>query len=121
MMAGDGQVRREAGMISAELAVALVSLLLVLALVLGVLRAGMDRAAAVSVAGAVAREAARGGDTATLWSDLRSGLPSGSTVALAESGALVRATVRVPVSTGVAGVVLPEVVEVEAHAVRERP
>lgn len=121
MTVRDGQEGRESGMVSAELAVALVSLLLVLALILGVLRAGMDRSAAVSVAGAVAREAARGGDTSTLWGELRSGLPSGSTLALTDRGALVRATVRVPVTAGVAGVLLPQVVEVEALAVRERP
>jgi hypothetical protein len=117
----DGQDRRESGMVSAELAVALVSLLLVLALFLGALRAGMDRAAAVSAAGALAREASRGGDTSTLWAELSGGLPTGSTMALAESGALVRAVVRVPVSGGFARVVLPEAVEAEAVAARERP
>src|SRR5690606_1063821 len=56
--------RGESGMVSAELAVGLVTLLLVLSLMLGVVRIGLDRAAAVSAAGAVAREAARGGDIA---------------------------------------------------------
>lgn len=120
MVAG-GQERPESGMVSAELAVSLVTLLLVLALVLGVLRAGLDRSAAVSVAGAVAREAARGGDASVLWGELRGGLPSGSTMTLTESGALVSATVHVPVSAGIAGVVLPETVEVEVLAVREEP
>lgn len=115
-----GRGRHESGMVSAELAVSLVTLLLVLALVLGVLRAGMDRSAAVSVAGTVVREAARGGDTSTLWGELRVGLPSGSTVELTEGGDLVRATVRVPVSVGIAGVLLPDVIEVEALAMRER-
>ena len=56
--------RPDAGMATAELAVGMVSLLLVLALVLTGLRAGMDRAGAISVAGLLAREAAHSGPAA---------------------------------------------------------
>lgn len=108
-------------MASAELAVSLVALLLVLALVLGALRAGMDRSAAVSVAGGVAREAARGGDTAAAWARLRSGLPAGSTVTLDTGGGFVSVTVAVPLRGGLAGAALPDVLHVQATAVLERP
>jgi hypothetical protein len=120
-MTGDGRERRESGMVSAELAVSLVTLLLVLAIVLGVLRAGMDRSAAVSAAGVLAREAARGGATATVWGELRRGLPPGATMSVTDAGALVRVRVRVPVSAGIAGPLLPEAVEAEVIAVQERP
>lgn len=108
-------------MVSAELAVALVALLLVLSALLGVLRAGMDRAAAVSVAGAVAREEARDGAVGPLWARLRDGLPPGSALTLGERGDLVRATVSIPAPSGPARLLLPDGVRVEALALREAP
>lgn len=120
-MVRGGRGRPEAGMVSAELAVSLVTLLLVLALVLGVLRAGMHRSAAVSVAAAVAREAARGGDASRVWAELRAGLPSGTTLTMSAGSGLLRATVRVPVSSGPASWLLPEQVVVEALALSEDP
>jgi len=121
-MARDGQERdRESGMVSAELAVSLVTLLLVLAMVLGAVRAGMDRAASVSVAGAIAREAARGGVASAVWQDLRDGLPAGSSMALWRDGAMVTATVSVPVRVGLASVVLPDRMSVRAVARMEDP
>jgi hypothetical protein len=108
-------------MVSAELAVSIVTLLLVLSVLLGVLRTGMDRAAAVSVAGAVAREAARDGAVPPLWGRLREGLPPGSSLSLRESGGLVHATVRIPAASGLVRLVLPDGVQVEALAHREGP
>lgn len=108
--------RRERGMVSAELAVGLVTLLLVLALVLGAVRVGMDRAAGISVAGSIAREVARGEDPGALWSQARRGLPDGSGYAVTTSGRQVTATVRLPVGGGVLGRLLPTVTEVSAVA-----
>lgn len=113
--------RGESGMVSAELAVGLVTLLLVLSLVLGVVRVGLDRAAAVSAAGAVVREAARGGDTAGAWARSREALPDGSHYTQSASGGFVTVSVRVPVRAGVVGVLLPELGPVEAVARVEDP
>lgn len=108
-------------MVTAELAVSLVTLLLVLALLLGVLRAGSHRTAAVSVAGAVAREHARGGDAALAWERLRAGLPAGSTVSVGEDDGLVLVAVRIPRAHGIGSAVLPPAIVVEALALKERP
>ena len=114
--------RLETGMVTAELAVGLVSLLLVLAVVFAGLRAGMDRAAAASVAGLLAREAAHSGPlgAGALWTDLRPRLPSGSSMTVEQSSGLVVVQVRVPVRGALAALVLPEVVTAEAVARDER-
>ena len=110
-------------MATAELAVGLVSLLLVLAMVLAGLRAGMDRAGAVSVAGLLAREAAHSGPSGAsdLWTELRTRLPSGSSMTVGSRSGLVQVRVRVPVRSGLATVVLPDSVTAEAVARDERP
>ena len=115
--------RLDTGMVTAELAVGLVSLLLVLAVALAGLRAGMDRAGAASVAGLLAREAAHSGASGAdeLWSDLRARLPAGSSMTVATVTGLVVVRVSVPVRAGVAEPVLPDVVTVEAVARDERP
>lgn len=113
--------RDDEGMASAELAVGLVTLLLVLALVLGALRVGMDRAAALSVAGSLAREAARGGDHVDLWSRSGEGLPRGSRYVIATDGSLVTVTVVLPARDGAVRLVLPGPTEVSATALRELP
>jgi hypothetical protein len=112
----------ETGIVTAELAVGLVSLLLVLAMVLGGLRAGMDRAAAASVAGLLAREVGHSGPTAggELWSDVRRRLPAGSSMTMTVGSGLVVVQVRVPVRAGVARQLLPDAVTVEAVARDER-
>ena len=121
MTLGEERVRRETGMVTAELAVSLVTLLLVLALVLGALRAGGHRTAAVSVAAAVAREHARGGDSTLAWERLRTGLPTGSTVHVSEDAGLVLVAVRIPRAPGIASAVLPDSLLVEARALKEAP
>lgn len=118
-MAQGGRERPDSGMATAEFAVGMVTLLLVLALVLGAARAGMDRAAAVSAAGAAAREAARGGDAGAVWGDLSTGLPAGSTLTSSGAGPYVRVHVSVPVRAGLIGVALPDRITVEAVALRE--
>lgn len=117
-----GAGRPETGMASAELAVGLVSLLLVLAVVLAGLRAGMDRASAVSAAGLIAREAAHSGSAGAdrLWSDVRTRLPAGASMTVAHSSGLVVVEVRVPLRAGVAEHVLPDHVSAEAVARDER-
>lgn len=109
-------------MATAELAVGLVSLLLVLAVVLGGLRAGMDRASAVSAAGLIAREAAHSGAAGAdeLWSDVRTRLPAGASMTVAHASGLVIVRVSVPVRAGVAERVLPDRVSAEAVARDER-
>lgn len=108
--------RGESGMVSAELAVGLVTLLLVLSLVLGVVRVGLDRVAAVSTAGAVAREAARGGDIAGTWARSRGSLPDGSRYTQSESGGFVTVSVRVPVRGGMIALLISDLGPVEAVA-----
>jgi len=112
---------RETGMVTAELAVSLVTLLLVLAAVLGAARVGLDRAAATSVAAAVAREGARGGPTDQVWGRLQTGLPPGSAVSVFRSADAVTATVNVPVRVGLIGTLLPDRMTVRAVAVTEEP
>ncbi|MGA8046049.1 MAG: hypothetical protein WCA30_07255 [Dermatophilaceae bacterium] len=115
--------RLDTGMVTAELAVGLVSLLLVLAVALGGLRAGMDRAGAASTAGLLAREAAHSGPAGAnaLWADLQARLPAGSSMTLDTVSGLVIVRVSVPVRAGVAETVLPDVVVVEAVARDEHP
>ncbi|KAB7746524.1 hypothetical protein GA707_03280 [Nostocoides sp. F2B08] len=117
-----GGRRLETGMATAELAVGLVSLLLVLAVVLAGLRAGMDRAGATSVAGLVAREAAHSGAAGAerLWADVQPRLPAGSSMSVGDASGLVVVRVSVPVRAGLAGHVLPDRVTVEAVARDER-
>lgn len=107
-------------MVSAELAVGLVTLLLVLSLVLGAVRVAADRAAAVSVAGVIAREAARDGDPATVWGQVIGGLPEGADYAINRTGRTVTATVTVPVRGGALRVVLPSATSVSAVALGEK-
>jgi hypothetical protein len=115
----DGHGRPETGMVTAELAVSLVTLVLVLAVALNTIRVGMDRTAAVSVAGALAREAAREGDVTTLWDRVAGGLPSGSTFVIRRDSHTVAATVRVPVRTGGVLITLPAGTDVTAVAAEE--
>ena len=109
------------GMASAELAVGLVTLLLVLSLALGAVRLGMDRATAISVAGSLAREAARDGDTAALWSQSVDGLPAGARYGVARESEVVVVTVVLPVRAGPLRLALPPATEVRATALREAP
>jgi hypothetical protein len=113
----------ETGMVTAELAVGLISFLLVLAVILSALRAGMDRAGAASVAGLVAREAAHSGPAGAgeLWSELRSRLPAGSTMTVGQEAGFMVVRVSVPVRGGLAAAALPDTVGAEAVARDEGP
>lgn len=115
--------RLDTGMVTAELAVGLISLLLVLAVGLAGLRAGMNRAGAVSVAGLLAREAAHSGTTGAdeLWADLQTRLPAGSSMTVDAGSRLVVVRVSVPVQAGVAKHILSDRLTVEAVARDERP
>lgn len=113
--------RVESGMVSAELAVGLVTLLFVLSLVLGVTRLALDRAAAVSTAGIMAREAARGGDLAGTWERSRRSLPDGAHYTQSVSGGYVTVSVEVPARGGPTGLLLPNLGPVEAVARVEDP
>lgn len=108
-------------MVTAELAVGLVTLLLVLSLVLGALRLGIDRAAATSVAGAVAREVARDGDPAGAWQRTSDGLPEGAGYAVTRDDRMVTVTVSVPARRGALRLVLPDTMQVRAVALQESP
>lgn len=108
--------RVDSGMVTAELAVGLVTLLLVLSLGFGVTRVGLDRTAAVSTAAAMAREAARGGELADAWERSRGSLPDGASYRQSVSGGFVTVSVSVPVRAGVAGLLLPDLGPVKAVA-----
>lgn len=120
-MARGGRERSESGMVSAELAVGLVTLLLVLSLVLGAVRVGMDRAAGISVASAIARETARDGDPGAVWSRARQDLPSGAGYAVSTSSGLVTVTVTLPMRAGALRAILPGGTQVTAVARAESP
>ncbi|NLJ54891.1 MAG: hypothetical protein GX344_12275 [Intrasporangiaceae bacterium] len=107
-------------MVTAELAVGIVTLLLVLSLVLGALRLGMDRATAVSVAATVAREAARDGDVSDVWQRSRAGLPQGAGYSVTTDGRLVTVAVSVP-ARGALRLVVPAATSVSAVALRDLP
>lgn len=113
--------RVDSGMVTAELAVGIVTLLLVLSLVLGVVRVGLDRAAALSTAAVLAREAARGGDLTGAWERSRAGLPDGAHYTQSVSGGFVTVSVGVPGRGGVVGLVLPDLGPVRAVARMEHP
>ena len=109
-------------MVTAELAVGLLSILLVLAVVLSGLRAGMDRAAATTVAGLLAREAAHSGGPGAreLWDDLHGRLPAGSSMRVSMGAELVVVRVTVPVRSPLIRHILPDSVTAEAVARTER-
>lgn len=107
-------------MVTAELAIGIVTLLLVLSLVLGALRLGMDRAAAASVAASVAREAARGGDSSVAWRQSSGGLPDGAGYSVSADGRLVTVAVTVP-ARGALRLILPAEMSVRAVALRDSP
>lgn len=107
-------------MVTAELAVGIVTLLLVLSLVLGALRLGMDRATATSVAATVAREIARGGDPSGVWQRSSGGLPRGAGYSVTADARLVTVSVTVP-ARGALRLIMPAEPTVDAVALRESP
>jgi len=82
-------------MVTAELAVAIPSVVLVLALCLVALRAGVDQVRCVDAARVASRSAARGDDAARVRSLAAEAAPDGARVQVAETHGAVRVTVSV--------------------------
>lgn len=89
--AGGGQ--GETGMVTAETALVLPVLVLVLAIALGALRFGLDQVRCLDAARAAARAAARGDSPAAVSDLARRGAPDGAATSVEVTGDLV--TVRV--------------------------
>ena len=85
--------RLEPGAATAELAVALPSLVLVLALSLGAVDLGLDRVRCVDAARLGARLLARGEPEAAALAEVRRAAPEGARVSVTRSGGLVTVSV----------------------------
>jgi hypothetical protein len=93
-MTGSGSAASgETGMVTAELAVVLPALILVLAVALSALGLVVDQVRCVDAATAAARAAARGDSTAAVHAVAARSAPSGSSVATTVGGGLVTVTV----------------------------
>ncbi|TQM64511.1 TadE family type IV pilus minor pilin [Humibacillus xanthopallidus] len=92
-------------MVTAELAVAIPAVVLVLAICLAGVTAGIDQIRCVDAARLAARSAARGDTSGAVRAAALSAAPRGATVALAVEGATV--TVTVEARSGGWGGVLP--------------
>lgn len=88
-------VEKDAGMVTAEFAVALPALVLVLALALGALGLALDQVRCVDAARAGARAAARGDDVVAVRAEAGRVAPQGSTVVV-RLGATVEVEVTGP-------------------------
>lgn len=84
-------------MVSAELAVALPTVVFVLLAALGALMVGVDQIRCTDAARVAARAAARGDPSARVQDAGLGAAPAGATVAIRPSGDLVRVTVTSPV------------------------
>jgi hypothetical protein len=87
---------REAGMATAELAVVLPAVLLVLAVALSALGLAIDQVRCVDAARAGARAAARGDSAGAVVAMASRGAPAGASVVTGTSGQLVTVTVTGP-------------------------
>ncbi|MEW1954440.1 TadE family type IV pilus minor pilin [Terrabacter sp. NPDC080008] len=87
------RARGDRGMVTAELAVAIPSVVLVLALCLVGVRAGIDQIRCVDAASLASRAAARGDDPAKVAALAREAAPDGARVQVGGSGGQVRVTV----------------------------
>jgi hypothetical protein len=85
--------RREQGMVTAEFAVVLPAVVLVLALSLGALGLALEQIRCVDAAAAGARAAARGDSPAAVTLVANRAAPSGAVVSVGTSGDLVRVSV----------------------------
>ena len=90
-----GHRRAEDGTATAELAVALPALVLVLAVSLAGVRLGVDRIRVVDAAHVMARAVARGDAEPVARTAALEVAPAGSTIAVVTNGGFVRAEVRV--------------------------
>jgi hypothetical protein len=95
----------EAGMVTAELAVAIPAILLVLATCLAGVNAGIDQIRCVDAARLAARSAARGDTAAAVRVAALSAAPPGASLTLAEDAVTV--TVTIEARSGGWGGVLP--------------
>lgn len=96
--------RGEAGTVTAELAVAVPAVVLVLALALSGIALGADSVRCHDAARVGARELARGESEQRALSDARRALPSGSSVTSSRSGERVVVTVSVPAPATLQGI-----------------
>jgi len=104
-MSPRGRPRGDTGMVTAELAVAIPAVVLVLALCLAGVTVGIDQSRCVDAARVAARSAARGDTTGAVREIALAAAPAGATVAVAAGGTLV--TVTVEARSGGWGGVLP--------------
>lgn len=105
-------------MVTAELAVALTALVLVLGLAVNAIVAGIDLIRCTDAARVAARALARGDDPALVRAVVRESAPRGAGVSFAE-GDQVRVVVTAPVRGPLSGF-LPHDLEADAVAVREQ-
>ncbi len=108
--------RDERGFVTAETAVVLPALVLLLALVLSLVRAASVQAGALDAAGIAARTAARGEADAAVRAAARRVLPAGGTVDVWRDHALVSVRVRMPLVQGPVVTDLLGTLTVEARA-----
>lgn len=107
---------RSVGMVTAELAVAIPTVVIVLAVCLGGISVGIDQIRCVDAARLAARALARGDADSTAREMARRAAPTGAAVILVGGGSQVRVTVSV--HRGVAGLV--HGFDVAATSVAER-
>lgn len=109
---------RECGMVTAELAVTLPAVVLVLAIALFALSTAIDQLRCVDAAGAGARAAARGDPVSLVREQASRVAPRGSVITVASSGLTVSVSVRAPV--GRLASLLPEPIHPGASATAAR-
>ncbi|WP_088320911.1 TadE family type IV pilus minor pilin [Kineosporia sp. R_H_3] len=107
---------RERGTVTAETALALPAVVLVLGLVLGVVEVGGAQVRAVDAARAAARRAARGDSPGAVLAAARALAPAGATVSVGRSGGSVTVTVSAAVHVSLPGA---PAVTVRARAVAD--
>ena len=108
--------RDERGFVTAETAVVLPALVLLLALVLSLVRAASVQSGALDAAGVAARTAARGEADAAVLAAAGRLLPAGGTVDVRRDHGLVTVQVRVPLVQGPVVTDLLGALTVEARA-----
>lgn len=111
-------VRRQEGSVTAETAVAMFAVVLLLALVIGVARGASAQVSCVDAARAAARLAARGESDAVVAAEARRRAPPGARVEITSTGLAVR--VRVSAQVEVAPTLTLDLADA-AEAEREAP
>jgi Flp pilus assembly protein TadG len=115
--------RGDSGSVTAELALALPTLMLVVAVGIWMQSAVALQARCLDAARAGARAAARGDPDGTIRAALAPSLPSGAGVAVIHAGSQVTVTVRValPVPAGLSSLVSAPAISSSATAITEQP